>query len=80
MGHHEFFSWHRPERSASLAVVAPGISEALIATAAGLAVAIPSVIAFNYFMHKIRIMSPKCRVFQRISSISLNGIDTGGGR
>lgn len=40
--------------SASLAVVAPGISEALIATAAGLAVAIPAVIAFNFFMQKIR--------------------------
>jgi len=35
--------------SASLAVVAPGISEALIATATGLAAAIPAVIAFNYF-------------------------------
>ncbi len=42
--------------SASLAVVAPGISEALIATAAGLAVAIPSVIAFNFFMQKIRVV------------------------
>ena len=42
--------------SASLAVVAPGISEALIATAAGLAVAIPAVIAFNYFMQKIRVV------------------------
>jgi len=40
--------------SASLAVVAPGISEALIATAAGLAVAIPSVIAYNYFTDRIR--------------------------
>lgn len=35
--------------SASLAVVAPGISEALVATAAGLAVAIPAVIFFNKF-------------------------------
>ena len=35
--------------SASLAVVAPGISEALIATAAGLATAIPAVVAYNYF-------------------------------
>lgn len=35
--------------SASLAVVAPGISEALIATAAGLAVAIPAVVFFNHF-------------------------------
>jgi biopolymer transport protein TolQ len=40
--------------SASLAVVAPGISEALVATAAGLAAAIPAVIAFNYFMTKAR--------------------------
>ena len=42
--------------SASLAVVAPGISEALIATAAGLAVAIPAVIAFNHFMQKIKVI------------------------
>lgn len=42
--------------SASLAVVAPGISEALIATAAGLAVAIPAVIAFNFFMQRIRVV------------------------
>ena len=35
--------------TASLAVVAPGISEALIATATGLAAAIPAVIAYNYF-------------------------------
>lgn len=40
--------------SASLAVVAPGIAEALIATAAGLAAAIPSVIAYNYFLNKTR--------------------------
>ena len=39
--------------SASLAVVAPGISEALVATAAGLAVAIPAVIFYNYFSNKL---------------------------
>jgi len=39
--------------SASLAVVAPGISEALVATAAGLAAAIPAVIFFNYFSNKL---------------------------
>jgi len=39
--------------SASLAVVAPGISEALVATAAGLAVAIPAVIFYNYFANKV---------------------------
>lgn len=39
--------------SASLAVVAPGISEALVATAAGLAAAIPAVIAYNYFANRL---------------------------
>ncbi len=40
--------------SATLAVVAPGISEALIATAAGLAAAIPAVIFYNYYIREIR--------------------------
>ncbi len=40
-------------KSASLAVVAPGIAEALIATAAGLAAAIPAVIFYNYFLARI---------------------------
>ncbi|MBC8318666.1 MAG: protein TolQ [Desulfobulbaceae bacterium] len=39
--------------SASLAVVAPGISEALVATAAGLAVAIPAVIFYNYYSSQL---------------------------
>ena len=49
--------------SASLAVVAPGISEALIATAAGLAVAIPSVIAYNYFTDRIRVLDSELNSF-----------------
>lgn len=49
--------------SASLAVVAPGISEALVATAAGLAAAIPAVIAFNHFMNKIRIVETELHSF-----------------
>ncbi|RJQ44731.1 MAG: protein TolQ [Nitrospiraceae bacterium] len=40
--------------AASLAVVAPGIAEALIATAAGLAAAIPAVVAYNYFLSRTR--------------------------
>ena len=40
--------------SASLAVVAPGIAEALIATAAGLIAAIPAVIAYNYYLSRAR--------------------------
>lgn len=39
--------------AANLAVVAPGISEALIATAMGLLVAIPAVVAYNHFLAKI---------------------------
>ncbi len=42
--------------SATLAVVAPGISEALIATAAGLAAAIPAVVLYNYFQNNIKVM------------------------
>jgi biopolymer transport protein TolQ len=42
--------------SATLAVVAPGISEALIATAAGLGAAIPAVIFYNYFLNKSKKM------------------------
>jgi biopolymer transport protein TolQ len=49
--------------SANLAVVAPGISEALVATAAGLAVAIPAVIAFNHFNQKIRIFDTELQSF-----------------
>jgi len=43
--------------SATLAVVAPGISEALIATAAGLAAAIPAVIFYNYYTNKVKTMA-----------------------
>ncbi len=49
--------------SANLAVVAPGISEALIATAAGLAAAIPAVVAFNYFTHRIWALRAEMDVF-----------------
>ena len=58
--------------SANLAVVAPGIAEALIATAIGLAVAIPSVIAFNYFSQKIRIIDSD---LQNFSSDILNIVE-----
>jgi biopolymer transport protein TolQ len=58
--------------SASLAVVAPGISEALVATAAGLAAAIPAVIAFNFFMNKIRIVETE---LQSLSADFLNIIE-----
>jgi len=43
--------------SASLAVVAPGISEALVATAIGLVAAIPAVVAYNHFVNKVNLLS-----------------------
>jgi len=42
--------------SASLAVVAPGISEALVATAIGLAAAIPAVMGYNHFLNKVNVL------------------------
>ncbi|MBN1664971.1 MAG: protein TolQ [Deltaproteobacteria bacterium] len=58
--------------SATLAVVAPGISEALIATAAGLAAAIPAVIFYNYYMNRIKVMNQEMDNF---SSELLNIIE-----
>jgi len=42
--------------SASLAVVAPGIAEALVATAIGLVAAIPAVMGFNHFQNRIKVL------------------------
>jgi biopolymer transport protein TolQ len=49
--------------AANLAVVAPGISEALIATAIGLAAAIPAVVAYNHFSTKIRVIDNEMSYF-----------------
>jgi biopolymer transport protein TolQ len=43
--------------TASIAAVAPGVAEALVATAAGLFTAIPAVIAYNYFLARVRRMA-----------------------
>lgn len=43
--------------SANLAVVAPGISEALITTAAGLFAAIPAAVFYNFYMSRIKVLS-----------------------
>lgn len=51
------FSGIGAKGSASLAVVAPGISEALIATAMGLVAAIPAVVAYNHFVTRINRMA-----------------------
>ncbi len=51
------------EKSAGLDVVAPGIAEALIATAIGLAAAIPAVMAYNYFVRRIRVVDSETAAF-----------------
>jgi biopolymer transport protein TolQ len=45
------------EKTASIQAVAPGIAEALIATAAGLFAAIPAVIAYNQFVAKMKVLA-----------------------
>ena len=51
------------ERGATLDVVAPGIAEALIATAIGLLAAIPAVMAYNYFIRRIRVIEAETEAF-----------------
>jgi biopolymer transport protein TolQ len=52
-------------KSASVANVAPGIAEALIATAIGLVAAIPAVMAYNYFQRRIRVLTYEMETFTR---------------
>ncbi|MFL5303465.1 MAG: protein TolQ, partial [Anaeromyxobacteraceae bacterium] len=49
--------------AANLATVAPGIAEALVATAIGLMAAIPAVMAYNYFSRRIRVISSEMENF-----------------
>lgn len=50
-------------KTASLQQVAPGISEALVATAFGLAAAIPALIAYNQFLQRIRLFKAEMENF-----------------
>jgi biopolymer transport protein TolQ len=51
------------QQNSSLAVVAPGISEALFATAIGLFAAIPAVIAYNRFSHRVNQIEARLQRF-----------------
>ena len=51
------------QQNSSLAVVAPGISEALFATAIGLFAAIPAVIAYNRFSHRVNALEAQLQRF-----------------
>ena len=50
-------------KSASLATVAPGIAEALVATAIGLMAAIPAVVAYNYFTRRVKVQAAEMDTF-----------------
>jgi biopolymer transport protein TolQ len=56
----------------TLQAVAPGIAEALVATAIGLAAAIPAVIAYNYFVSRVKRIDIEMENF---SSEFLNIVD-----
>ena len=57
------------QQNSSLAVVAPGISEALFATALGLFAAIPAVIAYNRFSHRVNSYEARLQRFaDRVAS------------
>ncbi len=58
--------------SSSLAVIGPHIAEALIATAIGLAAAIPAVIFYNFYVNKIRLLS---RDIQQFSEDLMNKME-----
>jgi len=56
--------------TANIAAVAPGVAEALVATAAGLFTAIPAVIAYNYYLTRIR------RTAFRVEAFSLEFLNS----
>ena len=74
MGYYEFFQSIAISRNTSLAIVAPGIAEALFATALGLLAAIPAVVAYNKFNSDLR------RYFQNrqfLKKIFINYLNNG---
>ncbi|MGX6960434.1 MAG: protein TolQ [Rickettsia endosymbiont of Pentastiridius leporinus] len=63
-------------KNTSLAVVAPGIAEALLATAIGLFAAIPAVIFYNYLISRITLINNKLEDFiSELNSILSKAID-----
>ncbi len=58
-------AFHQVSRvgNASIAAVAPGVAEALVATAAGLLAAIPAVVAYNHFLGRARALINQVQAF-----------------
>ena len=63
MGHHDRLHVLSSVAQATLAQVAPGIAEALIATAMGLFAAIPAVVGYNRYTHDIDRLSNRMESF-----------------
>ncbi len=68
--------------TASIAAVAPGVAEALVATAAGLFTAIPAVIAYNYFLSRVRQMAFRIDRFaiELTNALEMRGIRESAGQ
>jgi biopolymer transport protein TolQ len=49
--------------TASIQAVAPGIAEALVATAAGIAAAVPAVLGYNYYLNRVKILAAEMDSF-----------------
>lgn len=64
-------------RQASLSMVAPGISEALIATAMGLFAAIPAVVAYNFFSNRLDFIENRFQTFmEEMAGIVERGVSS----
>ncbi len=79
LGYQNSFIGISKSQTTNLAIVAPGIAEALLATAIGLVAAIPAVIIYNHFSRSIaaykalsyRRPQPKsCDLFRVISNVA----------
>ncbi|MBS1120114.1 MAG: protein TolQ [Deltaproteobacteria bacterium] len=60
-----FVELGEPGKTATLQKVGPHIAEALFATAIGLVAAIPAVMAYNYFMRRIRVLRSEMDTFEQ---------------
>ena len=60
---HAFLALSASQNTSTIDRVGPGIAEALFTTAVGLVAAIPAVIAYNYFVRQIRVISGEMDVF-----------------
>ncbi|MBI3994979.1 MAG: MotA/TolQ/ExbB proton channel family protein [Nitrospirae bacterium] len=78
----EAFQGISRQGTASITAVAPGVSEALVATAAGLLAAIPAVVAYNYYVSRIRVIASDMETFSTefLSLVEERGVQSRSGR